>query len=180
MDSKAVQRSALCRSRREFPNEYLLAKFGFNIAENEPCKVFPLSAYRSLRLDTWIEGITNIYNNAAKEYGLTIDMAGVVQAAQANNANDTGGVLNAVQMAEYRVKMIKQQQLKAHLAIEQELEKRMAAVMADETLSAEEKQKMIAALRAAANMAKQEVNIAVYLTRDGVHKILMIKCIFIF
>ena len=78
--------------------------------------------------------------------------------------------------------MIKQQQLKAHLAIEQELESRIAAVMADETLSAEEKQKMIAALRAAANMAKQEVDIAVYLTRAGMHtsKILMIKCIFIF
>ena len=36
MDSKAVQRSALCRSRRELSNEYLLAKFGFDTAENEP------------------------------------------------------------------------------------------------------------------------------------------------
>ena len=35
-DSKTVQRSALCRSRRELPNEYLLAKFGFDTAENEP------------------------------------------------------------------------------------------------------------------------------------------------
>ena len=34
-----------------FPNsnEYLLAKFGFDTAENEPCKVCPLSAYRSPR-----------------------------------------------------------------------------------------------------------------------------------
>ena len=39
----------MCRSRRELSNEYLLAKFGFNTAENEPCKVCPLSAYRSLR-----------------------------------------------------------------------------------------------------------------------------------
>ena len=38
-DSKTVQRSALCRSRRELSNEYLLAKFGFDTAENEPCKV---------------------------------------------------------------------------------------------------------------------------------------------
>ena len=30
-------------------NEYLLAKFGFDTAENEPCKVCPLSAYRSPR-----------------------------------------------------------------------------------------------------------------------------------
>ena len=30
-------------------NEYLLAKFGFDTAENEPCKVCPISAYRSPR-----------------------------------------------------------------------------------------------------------------------------------
>ena len=30
-------------------NEYLLAKFGFDTAENEPCKVCPLSVYRSPR-----------------------------------------------------------------------------------------------------------------------------------
>ena len=35
----AVERSVLCRSRREVSDEYLLAKFGFNTAENEPCKV---------------------------------------------------------------------------------------------------------------------------------------------
>ena len=49
VDSKAVQRSALCRSRRELSNEYLLAKIGVDTAENEPCKVCPLSAYRSPR-----------------------------------------------------------------------------------------------------------------------------------
>ena len=35
-DFRSVQRSALCRSRRELSNEYLLAKFGFDTAENEP------------------------------------------------------------------------------------------------------------------------------------------------
>ena len=44
-----MQRSALCRSRRELSNEDLLAKFGFDTAENEPCNVCPLSAYRSPR-----------------------------------------------------------------------------------------------------------------------------------
>ena len=39
----------MCRSRRELSNEYLLAKFGFDTAENEPCKVCPLSAYGSPR-----------------------------------------------------------------------------------------------------------------------------------
>ena len=41
-----MQRSALCRSRQELSNEYLLAKIGVDTAENEPCKVCPLSAYR--------------------------------------------------------------------------------------------------------------------------------------
>ena len=34
-----MQRSAMCRSRRELSNAYLLAKFGFDTAENEPYKV---------------------------------------------------------------------------------------------------------------------------------------------
>ena len=41
----------MCRSRRELSNAYLLAKFGLDTAENEPCKVCPLSAYRSPRYD---------------------------------------------------------------------------------------------------------------------------------
>ena len=45
-DSKTVQRSAVCRSRRELSNEYLLAKVGFDTAENEPCKVALLLAVR--------------------------------------------------------------------------------------------------------------------------------------
>ena len=37
-----MQRSALCRSRRELSNAYLLTTFGFDPAENEPCKVWPI------------------------------------------------------------------------------------------------------------------------------------------
>ena len=64
-DSKTMQRSALCRSRRElsneslllnllfepdsYSNEYLIVNFGFDTAENEPCKVCPLTAYGSPR-----------------------------------------------------------------------------------------------------------------------------------
>ena len=44
-----MQRNALCRSRRELSNEYLLAKIGVDTAENEPLQVCPLSAYRSPR-----------------------------------------------------------------------------------------------------------------------------------
>jgi hypothetical protein len=39
-----VQRSALCRSRRELSNEYLLAKIGVDTAENEPLEVSPVVA----------------------------------------------------------------------------------------------------------------------------------------
>ena len=39
-----VQRSACCRSRRELSNAYLLAKCGFDTAENEPCKVCPIES----------------------------------------------------------------------------------------------------------------------------------------
>ena len=39
-DFRAVQRSTLCRSQRELSNAYLLAEFGFDTAENEPCKVW--------------------------------------------------------------------------------------------------------------------------------------------
>ena len=35
-----MQRSALCRSRRELSNAYLLAKIGVDIAENEPLEVW--------------------------------------------------------------------------------------------------------------------------------------------
>ena len=41
-DWRTVQRSALCRSRRELSNAYLLAKIGFDTAENEPGKVSPI------------------------------------------------------------------------------------------------------------------------------------------
>ena len=37
-----MQRSAFCRSRRELSNEYLVAKIGFDTAENEPCEVCPI------------------------------------------------------------------------------------------------------------------------------------------
>ena len=38
--TRTVQRSAFCRSRRELSNAYLLAKFGFDTAENEPLEVW--------------------------------------------------------------------------------------------------------------------------------------------
>ena len=46
-DSKTVQRSAFCRSRRELSNACLLAKIGFATAEHEPSKVFDRSPRRA-------------------------------------------------------------------------------------------------------------------------------------
>ena len=39
-----------CRSRQELFNEYLLAKFGVDTAENEPCKVCPISLEKMNKL----------------------------------------------------------------------------------------------------------------------------------
>ena len=36
-----MQRSALCRSRRDLSNAYFLAKFGLDTAENKPYQVYP-------------------------------------------------------------------------------------------------------------------------------------------
>ena len=57
--TRTVQRSALCRSRRELSNAYFLAKCGFDTAENEPCKVCPLYVYRSPRWLTTRGGVAD-------------------------------------------------------------------------------------------------------------------------
>ena len=49
VNCKGVQRSALCRSRRELSNAYFLAKFGFDTAENEPSKVCRIPRRRRCR-----------------------------------------------------------------------------------------------------------------------------------
>ena len=46
-----MQRSALCTSRRELSNEYLLAKFGFDTTENEPCEVLKFELSEMLNLN---------------------------------------------------------------------------------------------------------------------------------
>ena len=48
----------MCRSRRELSNAYLLAKFGFDTAENEPPKVArgPRQPKRQIE---WLAGVQN-------------------------------------------------------------------------------------------------------------------------
>ena len=56
LNSISVQRSGLCRSRRELSNAYLLAKIGVDTAENEPSKVCPIERCSTLsekRCLTW-------------------------------------------------------------------------------------------------------------------------------
>ena len=48
--TKECDSSALCRSRRELSNEYLLAKFGFDTAKNEPY-YFELSSSREFEFE---------------------------------------------------------------------------------------------------------------------------------
>ena len=43
-----MQKSALCRSRRELSNANLLAKFGFDTAENEPIRLLQCSWTRPI------------------------------------------------------------------------------------------------------------------------------------
>ena len=43
---QTVQRRVLCRARRELSHESLVSNVCFDTAENAPCKVCPLSAYR--------------------------------------------------------------------------------------------------------------------------------------
>ena len=45
----------MCRSRRELSNAYFLAKFRFDTAENEACKVCPIEQCSSLRPDVRVE-----------------------------------------------------------------------------------------------------------------------------
>ena len=47
-----MQRSAFCRSRRELSNAYLLTKFGFDTAENEPY-FFVSSSSREFEFEVW-------------------------------------------------------------------------------------------------------------------------------
>ena len=46
---------------------YLLANFGFDRAENEPCKVCPLSAYRSPRSDGIVDMLEKLKDKFADE-----------------------------------------------------------------------------------------------------------------
>ena len=58
----------MCRSRRELSNAYFLAKFGFDTADNGPCKVCPLSAYRSPRYSTTLTELIADENAAQKAH----------------------------------------------------------------------------------------------------------------
>ena len=76
-----MQRSALCRSRRELSNAYLLAKFGFDTAENEPFQVCPLSAYRSPRylVNTDNSGTTLMWHGLSTKYRANPDLIRIIE-----------------------------------------------------------------------------------------------------
>ena len=94
VDSKTVQRSALCRFRRELSvsphvpflnllfeqiansNEYLPAKFSFDTAENEACKVCPLFEYRSPGEEPSLPSLPSLPEGAALPEGAELGIAG--------------------------------------------------------------------------------------------------------
>ena len=51
-------------------NEYLLAKFGFDTVENEPCKVCPLSAHGSPR---YTSGANEVASSKASKFTIIPD-----------------------------------------------------------------------------------------------------------
>ena len=67
-----MQRSALCRSRRELSNAYLLAKIGVDTAENEPLEVwgensiqYPLHSLAAARL-AMMRTLLHVYDSTAR------------------------------------------------------------------------------------------------------------------
>ena len=60
-----------------YPNEYLLAKFGFDTAENEPCNNCPLSASRSPRY-------TGIFCETPKMLNLPYEAVRIVETVGGN------------------------------------------------------------------------------------------------
>ena len=74
-----LQRSALCRSRRELSNVYFLAKFGFDTAENErstaaaaaenePCQFCPIEQCSLPQVrDVVREELTNVLEDITTE-----------------------------------------------------------------------------------------------------------------
>ena len=58
----------MCRSRRQFSNEFFFAIFGFDTEANEPCQACPLSAYRSPRYSTTLTELIADENAAQKAH----------------------------------------------------------------------------------------------------------------
>ena len=75
-----MQRSALCRSRRELSNAYLLAEFRFDTAETEPSKVYAVllhGALRYFRAACWLGLLLGCYAGiraAASAAGVPSDL----------------------------------------------------------------------------------------------------------
>ena len=64
-----MQRTALCRSRRELSKEYLLAKIGVDTAENEPLEVWGkiIQYYSFVSLDTMADAFRTSVNGKNEE-----------------------------------------------------------------------------------------------------------------
>ena len=99
-DYRAVQRSALCRSRRELSNAYLLAKFGLDTAENEPCEVCPTEQCRRQRqvvLDGYVNEFCETDMAVASWAQRWTQPPGGEQTGQSGGAGKLGLVLSCIE-----------------------------------------------------------------------------------
>ena len=80
-----MQRSALCRSRRELSNAYLLANFGIDTAENEPCQVLPDRGVAERDTHPLVEG-NRAYRGSLLSLYRPVGEAGVPSDARSSDA----------------------------------------------------------------------------------------------
>ena len=59
----------MCRSRRELSNEFLLAKFGFDTAENEPSKVYRSCSFSTRMPRSWSNRLRTAVASCAAKFG---------------------------------------------------------------------------------------------------------------
>ena len=90
----------MCRSRREVSNEYLFTNIGIGAAENELCKIFPLSVYRSPRYKPQTIALSGCFEFFSKHvffYKLLLTLLQTAKEARTENGSKPLTVQNREQ-----------------------------------------------------------------------------------
>ena len=83
-----MQRSALCRSRRELSNAYFLAKIGFDTAENEPFNFHTFSSLQGFNFHRGVVSGTAIFTGSTDGFSSEIEYARVRRSEGAVSRDD--------------------------------------------------------------------------------------------